>query len=412
VFIVFGQWIEYFVLIKKWSMNVLIIGNGVYVSGRGTDGFGTVLPAVLEHQRVFGNLDTVTLVGTQSEHAEEAKSKVQRLMELTNVSVNVDSLPLENCNVRYPAKAYKEVLDRVSGPTCAIVVVPDHMHYEITRECLIKRLPTLVVKPLTTTVAEAKDLIYLCEKHEVYGVVEFHKRFDRHNLKLREGIHSDKFGEILYFLVEYSQKKHVPAEHFSSWISKTNIFQYLGVHYVDVIYFVTRAKPIRVLVLGQRRWLSLKNIDALDTIHVTIEWQAINGGTFFSFFHTGWIDPETETAESNQRIQLIGTKGRIKSDQKYRGLQMVSDADGVEDLNPDFCAAYFNDNGSIKYSGYGIESICTYLSDADNLLSKKIDIASLSKNRPTFSDSLCSTAVVESVNKGLREQGTWTDVYY
>jgi len=392
-------------------MNVLIIGNGVYVSGRGTDGFGTVLPAVLEYQRMFGNLDLVTLVGTQFAHAEEAKSKAQRLMELTDLSVNIISLPLQNCNPRNPEKTYKEVLDRISEPTCAIVVVPDHVHYEITRECIIKGLHTLVVKPLTATVAEAKDLIYLCEKHGVYGAVEFHKRFDRHNLKLKEGLHSKKFGEILYFLVEYSQKKHVPAEHFSSWISKTNIFQYLGVHYVDIIYFVTKARPIKVLALGQKRWLSSKNIDALDTIHVTILWQETNGETFFSFFHTGWIDPETGTAESNQRIQLIGTKGHIKSDQKYRGLQMVSDADGVEDLNPDFCASYFDDNGSIKYSGYGIESICTYLSDADDLLSKKIDIASLSKNRPTFSDSLCSTAVVEAVNKGLREQGTWIDVF-
>jgi len=391
-------------------MNVVIIGNGVYVTGRGTDGFGTVLPAVLEHQRVFRNLGTVTLVGTQPTHAMEAKAKVQTLMELTGISVNVISLPQEAYNSGKSKTIYKEVLNEVSEPTCAIVAVPDHLHYEITRACLMSGLHTLVVKPLTSKVSEAKELINLCRKHGVYGAVEFHKRFDRHNLKLKEGMQSQKFGEILYFLVEYSQKKHVPAEHFSSWAHKTNIFQYLGVHYVDIIYFVTKAIPIKVLALGQKRWLSSKNIDALDTMHVTIVWQATNGETFLSFFHTGWIDPETDTAASNQRIQLIGTKGRIKSDQKHRGLQMVSDTGGVEDVNPDFCSSYFDDNGLIRYNGYGIESICTYLSDTCALIAKEVDIASLNKSRPTFGDALCSTAVVEAVNKGLREQGTWIDV--
>jgi len=37
-------------------------------------------------------------------------------------------------------------------PGCAIVAVPDHLHYEVTSACLEKGLHTLVVKPLTPTV--------------------------------------------------------------------------------------------------------------------------------------------------------------------------------------------------------------------------------------------------------------------
>ena len=42
-------------------------------------------------------------------------------------------------------------------------------------------------------------------------------------------------------------RKIVPEKIFKGWADKTNILQYLGVHYIDLVYFVTKATPIRVL---------------------------------------------------------------------------------------------------------------------------------------------------------------------
>ena len=33
-------------------MRILIIGTGMYVTGRGTDGYGTIFPAIIEFQRI------------------------------------------------------------------------------------------------------------------------------------------------------------------------------------------------------------------------------------------------------------------------------------------------------------------------------------------------------------------------
>ena len=33
-------------------LNLLIVGGGMYVCGRGTDNFGTILPAVLEAKKM------------------------------------------------------------------------------------------------------------------------------------------------------------------------------------------------------------------------------------------------------------------------------------------------------------------------------------------------------------------------
>ena len=36
---------------KFKPLNILIVGGGMYVCGRGTDNFGTILPAVLEAKK-------------------------------------------------------------------------------------------------------------------------------------------------------------------------------------------------------------------------------------------------------------------------------------------------------------------------------------------------------------------------
>ena len=48
-------------------MNIIIIGTGMYVTGRGTGGYGTILPAITEWKRSGRPLSKVLLVGDQQE---------------------------------------------------------------------------------------------------------------------------------------------------------------------------------------------------------------------------------------------------------------------------------------------------------------------------------------------------------
>ena len=250
----------------------------------------------------------------------------------------------------------------------------------------------------------------LQEKQGLYGVVEFHKRFDRANLKLKEILGQGRLGDPLYFIVEYSQRKSIPQEAFASWVEKTNIFQYLGVHYVDIIYFVTGARPLRVMALGQKRWLKNHGIDTYDAVHGTIEWAGAGNRTFLSYIFTNWVDPETTSGMSDQKIKVIGTKGRYESDQKRRGVLVVTDEGGIEEPNPDFCSTYPEGSGSLSYQGYGIDSIHSFLRDVIDLEEGRTTVNDLENLRPTFKDSICSTAVVEAINKSLARDGSWVEV--
>jgi len=388
------------------AINVLVIGAGAYVSGRGTPGYGTVLPALCEWQRRGLPIGEVFIAATRASSVREAETRLASLNETMGTDIRLRTFPDEGEDIQ----CYERALNEIPKPACAIVVVPDHLHSRVARDCLRANTHTLVVKPLTPTVKEARELIALQEKHGLYGAVEFHKRLDRANLKLKEVLDKGKLGDPLYFIVEYSQRKSIPQEAFVSWVERTNIFQYLGVHYVDIIYFATGARPVRAMALGQKGWLKDQGIDTYDAVHGTIEWARPGKRTFFSYIFTNWVDPETTSGMSDQRIKVIGTKGRIESDQKRRGILVVTDEGGIEEPNPDFCSTYPVDSGYLSYQGYGIDSIHTFLQDVIELEEGHITINDLENLRPTFKDSLCSTAVVEAVNKSLARDGSWVEV--
>ena len=387
------------------NFNIAVIGAGMYVCGRGTDAYGTVMPAIFEWKKEHRS-SGVYLTGTTPISAREARRKVTGLKKIMRVDVPVEYFPKSN---KAAKKCYKEVFRVIPKPACAIIAVPDNMHREIAGAAIEEGLHTLVVKPLAPTVKEVKELIALQDKNKVYCAVEFHKRFDHANLKLKDCIKEGVIGDPLCFLVEYSQRKNVPFKMFRKWVTGTNIFQYLGIHYVDVIYFATGALPKRVMAIGQKGWLASRGIDVHDSIQGVIEWEMPSGKRFTSHIVTNWIDPEKTSAMSDQKIKVVGTKGRFESDQKKRGITIVTDEKGVEEPNPYFCSAY-GAPGAVTYKGYGIDSIKQFLKDVKSIEDGKLNPDDLEGKRPTFKDSLVPTAVLEAINRSLVNNGAWVDI--
>jgi len=391
------------------KINIIVIGAGMYVCGKGTDEFGTILPALFEWKRSGGDLGQVHICGTTLESAVEVKNRAEILSKKFSEEIQIYTYPTDE---EINTNKYLSILNQLPQPACAIISVPDHLHYTIIRECLKKGIHTLVVKPFVTNIKDANDLVLLQNKYNVYGAVEYHKRFDRSNQKLKEVMNSGKIGDPLYFIVEYSQRKTIPIEKFTQWVEKTNIFQYLGIHYVDILYYSTHAKPLRAMATGQNGFLRANGINAFDAVHGTIEWKSKSGKSFYSYIFTNWIDPDNTSAMSDQKIKVIGTKGRYEANQKYRGIKIISDENGIEEPNPDFCSSYVTSTGTISYKGYGIESVHTYIKDVIGLYQNRYTIKELETKRPTFTDAIPSTAVIEAINKSLENNGSWENIVY
>jgi predicted dehydrogenase len=292
---------------------------------------------------------------------------------------------------------------------CAIVAVPDELHYGIARELLEAGIHTLLVKPFVTRTDHARELIRLVEQQQLVAMVEFHKRWDQSNLVLRDRLMAGDIGHPLYFHVEYSQRKCIPEELFAGWVRETNIFQYLGVHYADMVFFLTGARPRRTLALGQKAWLVKQGLDTFDAVQTLIEWQK-DQHRFVSTHLTHWVDPDSTSAMSDQAIKVIGTQGRIECDQKHRGVQVVTDRCGIEDVNPYFSYLFDDPPSGRRFDGYGYQSFRTFLQDVRDVQQGQVTARQLWDQRPSFHSSLVSTAIVQANNMSLQQGGTWVDV--
>ena len=389
-------------------IEIVVIGTGMYSIGRGTDGFGTIVPAICEWAKNVKEEVRIHLVGSQSQNNDALQEKIQAFKKLSATKVDFELWPRQP---EINPTEYVRVLDGLSKPLCCIVAVPDDLHFAVAQNAIKRKIPTLVVKPLTPTCDEAETLIAMADQYDTYGCVEFHKRFDAANLMLRDYFQSGELGGLLYSVVEYSQRIVIPTKIFRGWVERSNIFQYLGVHYVDIIKFITGAYPVRLSATGQKTELFQQGIDTPDSIQCSIEWAFPDSASkFVQTLHLNWIDPETSPAMSNQRIKLIGTKGRVESDQSYRGLSVYSAKTGFNTPNPYFCAQFGHEEGRVQWAGYGIDSITTFCDDCMDLSLGSVTKEALDCKRSSFRESFCSTAVVEACDASLKKGGDWVPV--
>ena len=242
-------------------------------------------------------------------------------------------------------------------------------------------------------------------------MVEYHKRYDEANLYTKKIIHDGLLGDLLYFQVEYSQRISIPMKTFTSWVENTDIFQYLGVHYVDLFYFLTGYIPYKLIAYGTDGVLKEHGINTYDSIHVSVIWKRDDGGECITVFNTNWIDPICTSALSDQKYKLVGTKGRIENDQKNRGIEMVTDESKIQHPNPYFSDYLFDANGNNQFSGYGYQSIRQFVLDVRDVKSGNFEISYFEDKRPTFKQAMISTAVIESVHKSLSNKSNWESIY-
>jgi predicted dehydrogenase len=392
---------------QRAPIDVLIVGAGMHVSGRGTPTCGTVLPAVVQAHR-DGLVGRMAVAATSAASIDALREKLATLNQRLGTAARFQGFPAQGSS----SDAWSDALAGLGARGCVIIVVPDDLHAPIATVALRRRLPVLVEKPLTPTLQEAQALVALAREMGAYGAVDFHKRWDLMNLKLKETVEDGRLGTPLYATVEYSQRRVIPETVFRAWVEQANPFQYLCVHFVDILVFALRAVPTRAMAVGQRCYLPERGIDAYDAVQACVEWSLPGASTpFVSTFAANWIDPNTTSALSYQSLKVIGTQGRYESDQRDRGLEVITEAAGIETLNPYFTQSYpVGDGTRREYRGYGIDSVRTFLEDARDLHDGRVTPADLEPVRPTLRQALASTAVVDAVNQSLAAGGAWAPI--
>jgi predicted dehydrogenase len=383
-------------------MNILVIGTGMYVTGRNNSGVGTIMSSIAELSK-SKHINSVSLVSKSASSSAEVLEAKTRINSLLGTNVDFQFFALES-------DATIAHLHEKINFDAVIISVPDHLHFYFGKICLELKIPVLMVKPLTPTLEEAQELIKIQKENNVYAAVEFHKRWDETNLYSQKIIQQNVLGDLLYATVDYSQKVSIPLVTFKAWAAETNIFQYLGVHYADLMYFLTGYLPKRLNAYGTKSLLQSKGIDTYDSVHATIIWENKEGKEFYSHYNINWVDPVCTSAMSDQKFMIVGTKGRVECDQKKRGLEVVTSEIGIQHHNPYFSDYLPEGNGKYTLNGYGHKSISQFFLDVENLQNNKVTIEELEQYRPTFSSALVSTQIVDAVNKSLVQNNQWINI--
>lgn len=373
-------------------MNVIVLGSGVYIKGKTPKELGALGSGLVESAR-SGLIKNVFIHSRNFNNAENTAQKLNSHL----VKNNFNAIEFKDLD----AESLCRFIDEKHIST-AVVSLPDHIHFKYIKMCGECGLHTLTVKPFVTSLDEADELIDLFSSKNLLGCVEFHKRFDPANQLLKYKLPG--IGKISRFFVDYSQDRSVPLTDFQSWAVSSNVFQYLGVHYIDLIYWLTNARPHKVHVFPSGKSLSKNGVSVDDNIDVIVEWKT-NDTSFNSVHLTSWAENQENYCPSRQMISVLGEHGRIESEQADRGFRII-DSHGMSTINPLFNQKLSSQQPASDYTqiyaGYGVDSVMAFFK-AVTLTSKALDIETTASNFDlcSFSDARVSVEVTSQVNKVL-----------
>jgi len=363
----------------------IIIGNGSFVC-KDNFGPGVILRSLLQYVQETKQ-NNIALFYRSEEKRLYLEEKIASLDAKSDVSLH---------SIHTLDQFIQE-----ENITAAFISVPDNVHFFYAKKFLLSHIATWLVKPITDNLSQAQELAILSKQHNTPLWIDFHKRFDHANRLAYMNIQQQKYGKLLHYSVQYTQPLTLPRDTFS-WSEQTNVFSYIGCHYVDLLEFFYPQKiaSFKISALGTKGTL-YKEKGLHDTIIATIHLQLHSEETIIASFQVGWNDPEGTPSKSHQRLELTFEKGRFILDQKERGFE-IWDNTKTHQVNPYFfIQSYDPMTNAYKYSGYGYDSILNFLHHIEKR-EKSITI-------PLIHNTLFSEYVLKALKESLINNGKWIE---
>lgn len=257
--------------------------------------------------------------------------------------------------VYWGEEPWVEVLQNCPELDVVAVATPDHLHTPVILAALAAGAHVLTEKPMCLDVAEADRIIELSRRNNRLVAVDMHKRYDPDHVRIREELRQ-RIGEPLYGLAYLEEPLAVATSTFK-WVEQSDPFTYVGAHWVDLICHYYHCKPLSLSAVGQKKRLRREGINAYDAVQVRVDF---DNGLSVHFFNN-WITPPDFEGPVNQGHEIVGTDGKIESDQQYRGLRWWQAGGGSRTANSHFTRDVPRPDGSCACVGYGVDSLTAAL---------------------------------------------------
>ena len=221
------------------------------------------------------------------------ENHIRTLNEMGNLGAVVDPNAdrLEELHVKYGMRTYTSLDDAILGSYDGYVVSSSaETHYMIGKKLLEQGLPTLVEKPMTLHIDEAKELVDIAKRtgtsFMVAHILLFHPAIN----KIKELIDSGAVGEIYYM---YSTRIK-----FGVVRTEENVFESFAPHDLAVLNYFAGV-PAERMALHKGYFLQK---DICDYVLTYLEYP----NNVKAHIQVSWLHPFKE-----QRVVVVGNRGMI-----------------------------------------------------------------------------------------------------
>ena len=259
-------------------------------------------------------------------------------------------------------RLFEEVVAGMRPRSMVFIALPDQIHYRAIKTGLEKGHHVLTVKPLVLKYTQAVEIEKLALSKGLFVGVEYHKRFDDRALMARDAYRAGRFGEYRLGQAQMVEPWYYRDSNFMNWCTCENsdMFTYVGCHYVDQVHFITGLMPVEVSVYGIRDKYPNGNEGFLWTDGRVI-WS--NGACLNVIDAMGY--PNAAPGGNMQGLRMLCQGGEdaclMLHDDQFRGLKHCYDApvDGkrYHEPSPDYLRLIYRGGKGLDCVGYGYRSI-------------------------------------------------------
>ena len=407
------------------SINVTIVGGGMITHD-------LLLPSIYQLQRT-GVVGEIVICALDSAPVKALKESTVFQQAFPGQDFKAHPTETEDATRKFP-ELYREVLAAMPARQAVVVAMPDQLHDEVVKEALRCNQHVLCVKPLVLRYDQAVEIEKLAYEKGLFVGVEYHKRFDRRSLIAQREYELGHFGEFKMGEAKMIEPCSYRSSNFQNWFTcdQTDPFVYVGCHYVDLVQFITRLRPVEVSVSGIKGKFPNGNEGYLwANGRVIYE----NGALLSVTDGLGYPD---EAAGSNEQCLMMfcegeGKTGMIAHDDQFRGVEH-SYLSGIDCggsvfnyVSPDFFQLVPWEGPGCKPVGYGFDSVAAILGTIHRIECEVAGLgpeAALARRRQlirevdekaiiaTPANSSTNELVVEASRLSILNGGKWAKIAY
>lgn len=288
---------------------------------------------------------------------------------------------------KYGAKAVR-TLDAIAGDKsirAVSIATPDFAHAETALALLAAGKHLLIEKPLTTSTAEARQIVAAAKKARRTVMVDFHNRWNPPFLALKQRIEAGELGKPVMGYIRLSNPHTIPFG-MLAWAGKSGPQWFLLPHAVDLMrWLIGGQKAVCVTAHARREILKRRGADTYDAIQATVAFEDC-----FITFETCWILPKSWPTLIDFQMSLVGSRSAAQVNCTEQGLRVA----GTERFETPFTAGLLDAFGVPQ--GFVVMPIYHFV---DCLLAGRPPVVSAE-------DGLATTQIIEAMVRSIEERRT------